>query len=381
MMAKPATTSGKRMFLSRLMPASARLWCRRVVNLTEWEIGRHRKWDPFSREPPEYDVPTSRFRLGILREFMHYHKWYVAACRELGVSYRLIDLSTNDWIARIRDSSCDAFLAWPSAHLRAWRDLFDNRLRLMECELGLTVYPSYRETWMYENKLRTQEWLAVKGMPRPQTWIFYERVPALDFATRTELPVVVKTSLGASHRGVWIVRSRSELQRLVKRALNHGLLARGNHYSEAESGFVLVQEYLPEVREWRLVRIGDSYFGHPKGRVGEFHSGSGVVEWTPPETRHLDFLKRVTDLGAFTSMDVDAFETKEGQLLVNELQTVFGAGFAVDQARINGKAGRFVQAGKPPKWEFEEGDFARNACANARVSYLMSRLPAWKRQT
>ena len=337
-------------------------------------MARRGKWNPFSSEPPDYDVPESRFKLGILREFMHYHKWYIAACRELGVSYRLIDLSSNDWIARVGESGCDAFLAWPSADLRAWRDLFDDRLRLMELELGLTVYPSYRETWMYENKRRTRDWLAAKGVPCPQTWIFYERAPALDFAARTELPVVVKTSLGASHSGVWIVRDRAGLRRLVKRALTRGLLARGRHQSEAEAGFILLQEYLPDVREWRLVRVGNSFFGHPKGRVGDFHSGSGKVEWTPPEERHLNFLKQVTDLGGFTSMDVDVFETRKGELLVNELQTVFGAGFSVDQTRINGSAGRFVWAGEPPQWRFEEGDFARNACANARVEWLRQQL-------
>jgi hypothetical protein len=373
-MTRPLSQTEKPMALARFVPVSARDWCRRVVNLTEWEMTRYRARDPFSQEPPEYNAPGSRFRLGILREFMHYHKWYVAACRELGLSYRILDLSDNEWIEHVTASGCDAFLAWPSSHLRAWRDLFDDRLRLMEYELGLTVYPAYRETWMYENKRRTCDWLATKGVPHPKTWIFYERALALEFAAKTELPIVVKTSLGASHSGVWIVRDRAALQRQVRRALTRGLLARGQHRSETEAGFILMQQYLPDAREWRMVRIGNSFFGHPKGRVGEFHSGSGKVEWAAPETRHLDLLKQVTDLGGFTSMDVDIFETRDGQLLVNELQTVFGAGFSVDQARVNGRAGRFVYQGGAEPWRFEAGGFARNACANARVEYLLQRL-------
>jgi len=111
-----------------------------------------------------------------------------------------------------------------------------------------------------------------------------------------------------------------------------------------------------------------------KGRTGEFHSGSGLVDWTMPTPRHLQFLKEVTDLGGFASMDVDVFETADGRLLVNELQTVFGAGFAVDQMRRDGKAGRFIWDPAEATWKFEEGDFARNACANARIEHVLARL-------
>lgn len=356
---------------SRVLPATLRQLARRYVPMTEREIERREAADPFARELPIFDVPASRFRLGILREFFHYHKHYVAACRELGVSYRLLDLSANDWMERIQQAECDAFLVWPSVGIRAWREMFDERLSILENELGAVVYPCYRETWLYESKRRVREWLRAKGIPHPQTWIFFERSKADDFLAEVKLPVVVKTNLGAAHSGVWILRRRAELLRTVRRAFSRGLLARGRHRSEAEAGFVLLQEYLPNVREWRLVRIGNSYFGHPKGRVDDFHSGSGKIEWAPPETRHLNFLKSVTDIGGFTSMDLDVFETETGVLLVNELQTVFGAGFSIDQTRINGKAGRFVYMTESSSWQFEEGDFARNACANARVEYLV----------
>ena len=115
-----------------------------------------------------------------------------------------------------------------------------------------------------------------------------------------------------------------------------------------------------------MVRIGDSYFGHPKGRRGDFHSGSGRVEWDVPEPRHLDLLHRVTEAGGFRSMDVDVFETPDGRLWVNELQAVFGASLAIDQLRRDGEPGRMIRT-VDGSWRFEPGDFARNACANARI--------------
>ncbi|MBK1674785.1 MULTISPECIES: ATP-grasp domain-containing protein [Ectothiorhodospira] len=362
--------------MSRLVPASLGAWMRRYVPMLERDRLRRLRANPFVDEPRHYDVPGCRVRLGILEEVFQYHKHYIAACREMGISYRLLDISRNDWLDAIGHAGCDAFLAWPSANTQAWRDAYDNRLRIMEQDLGLLVFPTYRETWLFEDKCRQRDWMDAKGVPHPETALFYHEVEARDFAANVTLPVVVKTRLGAASSGVWIVRSRSELQRIVARAFSSGLVPRRRHRFMAERGAVLIQEYLEDVDEWRLVRIGELFFGHRKGRRGSFHSGSGRVDWTPPEDRHLDLLEKVTEAGGFLSMDVDVFETSDGRLLVNELQTVFGASVAVDQARVNGKRGRFVRNVTNASWVFEEGDFARNACANARVQVVLQMLEA-----
>jgi hypothetical protein len=73
-------------------------------------------------------------------------------------------------------------------------------------------------------------------------------------------------------------------------------------------------------------------------------------------------------------MNLDIFQTRTGRYLVNELQTVFGASFSKDQLKVNGKAGRYLYSEKFREWIFEEGDFARNACANLRVECLLNSL-------
>lgn len=351
-----------------------RTFLRHTFPFLERDFKSRASRNPFFNESPDYDAEEAPCRLGIIHEYFQYHKHYIAACRELGVSYRLIDLSGNDWVDRVRNSGCDAFLVWPSCNRRAWRDLFDDRLRIMEKDLGLLVYPTLNETWLYENKCRERDWMLANGILHPQTWIFYTLKEAESFARDATLPVVVKTRLGAANCGVWIVHSRRQLRKLIRKAFNRGLLARNRYRSEYESGFIFIQEYLPDVREWRMVRMGDSYFGHMKGKLGEFHSGSGKVDWSPPEKKHLDLLKHVTDIGGFTSMDVDLFETQDGKLYVNELQSVFGASVSIDQSRVDGKPGRYVHNADTGTWTFEEGDFARNACCNARVQEVLKRV-------
>lgn len=63
-------------------------------------------------------------------------------------------------------------------------------------------------------------------------------------------------------------------------------------------------------------------------------------------------------------MNLDIFETFEGEYYVNELQTMFGS-FNISQMYIDGKPGRFKYLNN--EWIFEEGYFNQNASMNLRV--------------
>jgi hypothetical protein len=357
-----------------LIPGGIRTLMRGKVATPGYDLYLQEIKDPYINDTPIYNAPESIYTLGIIKEFHHYHKNYIHACRELGLSYKLIDISGSDWIDVVEKSGCDAFLVHPPASLTIWKEMFDERIKVLESDLEKIVYPTYKEIWLYECKRRVRDWLLVKKIPHPKTWIFYNLDEALEFINNSNLPIVFKTNTGASASGVFILRSRAQAQRLIRLAFSKGIIPRRRNPNDRQWGSVILQEYLPEVKEWRMVRIGNSFFGHPKGRLGDFHSGSGVVDWDVPSIDLLNLLRDVTDKGGFTSMNVDVFETADGRLLVNELQTVFGAGYSVDQLRVDGKPGRFVTNNQ--EWIFEPGDFARNACANARVEYLLSILDA-----
>jgi len=310
--------------------------------------------------------------VGIIRNQMAFHTRFIEACQEMGCAFCVLDLATEGWFAEVRSSGVDFILVWPDAVTTDRAKVVKDRCDLIEEVLGIPVYPTRAERWMYEDKVRLADWLRSRGVPHPRTWVFFDRVEALGFATACTMPVVFKLPFGAGSTGVRIVRSRGRLKRLVRRAFGRGLSSSGHDPRDRQRGSILLQEYLPEIREWRLVRVGSSYFGHPKGRLGDFHSGSGRVEWDVPTARHLDFLHDITELGGFRSMAVDAFETPDGRLLVNELQTVFGASTSIHQLKVDGEPGRMVRSGAG-RWHFEAGDFARNACANERLKDALDR--------
>lgn len=359
---------------ARLSPRFLRKSLRRYFPATNYDLYLAAQANPFFNEPDSWEAPDSEFTLGIVKEFTQYHKHYIRACREMGVSYRLMDLSRNDWMDSFSQSICDCFLIWPSASLAVWKEMFDERLYCLVKEMGKNIYPSLDEILLYENKRRVSYFLAAHQIPHPATRVFYDESEALAFIQNSDLPLILKTNTGASASGVFILENRPQAERYIRQAFSKGIVARRHNPNDRHWGYVLLQEFVDIRREWRMVRIGDSFFGHPKGRRGNYHSGSGIVHWDVPPERLLEFTREVTEVGGFSSMDVDVFETMNGDYLVNELQTVFGAGYSVDQLMVNGKSGRFVYNHIGRCWAFEEGDFARNACANARIEYVIDHL-------
>ena len=131
--------------LSRFAPASVRAWVRGWVDVTEYHRYLAAQRDPFANEDPLCLFPESPCTLGILYEPWHYHKSYVAACREMRISYKLLDISVSDWMRVVKESGCDAFLVWPWVRTSVHKEMCDERMRIMEEDLGLTLYPTFKE--------------------------------------------------------------------------------------------------------------------------------------------------------------------------------------------------------------------------------------------
>ncbi|MBE3084729.1 MAG: hypothetical protein IMZ64_00750, partial [Bacteroidetes bacterium] len=182
---------------------------------------------------------ASKYCLGIIKEFLHFHQHYIAACREMNVSYKLIDILASDWIARVQNCGCDAFLVWPSAITVTLKELYDERLKVMVDDLNKTIFPSYDELWMWESKRRMRDWLVAHGYPTPLTWIFYRYSEAMEFIRNAELPIVFKTNHGDSSRGVEIIRDRKIAEKLTKKVFSRGVAVDSALSGELQCGNIL----------------------------------------------------------------------------------------------------------------------------------------------
>lgn len=307
----------------------------------------------------------SKNKLGIIFDPAQYHKYYMTACLDLDISYEVIDIRKDDWLEEIKISGCNGILVWPLISNIVLKEMTDERLRLIEEELNIYVYPPSREVWLLDNKRRVSDWLRVNNFDQPETHCFFIEEEAIKFANETNYPVVFKTIRGSVSHGVMILKNKNEALSIIKKCFKKGIVQERSDPRNFQWDFVLFQEYLPDVEEKRMVRIGESFICIDKVKVGDFHSGSGYMKWGDPGDNFLQMTKDITDKGNFKSMNVDFFITNDGRILVNELHTLFH-GPKIPDSNLKG---RYTY--NHNKWTFEQGNYYRNYCCNLRVLHLM----------
>src|SRR5699024_1423652 len=133
-------------------------------------------------------------------------------------------------------------------------------------------------------------------------------------------------------------------------------------------GFIHIQKYNKVKYEWRIIRIGDSYFGHKKLEDSDgYHSGTLNKGWGPIPYEILNLVKEVSNRTHLDNANFDIFETQNGELYFNEIQAIFGTS-TEEQLIIKKTPGRYIYEGS--NWKFEPGDFSKNGCNNLRLKYI-----------
>lgn len=323
--------------------------------------------------------------LGILTAFRDMHKYYVRACEELGIDYEIIDIISAKWLSNILESNCDGYLCRPPSKFQERKSMYDEKLYIITKFLGRKIYPSYDELFIYENKKMMSYWLQLNNVPHTKTWVFYYKKDFYQFLSSTKMPIVIKNNIGSTAKGVEIVTSKMKAKFIAnmifgfkntKLALGYTSQMSGKiipvpAFGTSQKHYMIVQDFEKIKWEWRMIKIGESYFGHKKLLHGKFASGSGKVGWEAPPEKLLLMLHDICEKGNFLSIAVDIFETEDGRFLVNELQSIFGS-YDDSQMYIDGKPGRFIF--KNNQFVFEEGHFNHHGSYLLRVKHFLQLL-------
>lgn len=316
----------------------------------------------------------SKYTVGIVKERWHLHTSYIKACTELGVSYKIIDFFSKNWLEDLQSSKIDVLILRPSVQYAPWKDMFDNRLQLLKPNYTAPMFPSLESLWIWENKLRTLDFLKINHLPHPKSYIFYDDKELIEYSKSCNYPVVFKASSGSGASGVKILKSPSQLRQIANKAFKKGMRSYRKHKLDKEHGFIILQDYISDVREWRIIRIGDYYFGFEKLKEGEFHSGSKNFGYGMPPREALDVVRKFSKKHNFMFVSVDIFVTKSNEYLINEIQPYFGQKDDRELLQINGESGRLKFNLKTKSWDFEQGAFCKNNLCNLRILEMIKTL-------
>ncbi|MFA0203966.1 hypothetical protein AB4450_12020 [Vibrio breoganii] len=305
------------------------------------------------------------------------------ACIQNDAEYFQYNILGDDWYEKITEVEVDGILIQPPCNYEEHKQIIDERVFVISTKLKILTYPSLEEILVYENKRNMSYWCEIYQLPTAKTKIFTNLKDSLNYINSTSFPVVSKSNVGAGGTSVQIIKSKAKAISLAKSlfgryhpefALGHAPwgVKKGIRFprlGRIQKHYMILQEFLPIKWEWRLIRIGDSYFGHQK-LLGSDQKASGSLKvgWEQPPTHLLEMLKKFSDDSGFRTVALDIFETIDGNYSVNEIQPLIGA-YAPSQMYINGVPGRYKYSNG--SFLFEEGEFCKNKCWDLRVQDLV----------
>lgn len=343
------------------------------------------------------------YKVAILKnESAYEHEPWVKACEASHdvKHYEVINLVADNWSAQVTKDNFDLYLLRPPGRTELFKRLYDERVYILASVYQKNIYPSLQEVLIYENKRLLRDWLVCRDLPHPETFVGFNLEEAQAFIdTREKFPVVGKTNIGASGNGVRILNTRQDAARYIKDAFSKGITQKSgpkifkgsilekikklskkgflkNRLKEykvsaqsTQTGFVILQEFIPHDFEWRCVRIGESYFAHKKIAKNNMSSGTLLKGYDPVPAELLNFIKQTSSKTNLSSVAIDLFDTGGNHYLINEIQCFFGQSDPY-QMLVNGKPGRYVF--QDSAWVFEEGMFNTNQSYDLRLEHALS---------
>jgi glutathione synthase/RimK-type ligase-like ATP-grasp enzyme len=288
------------------------------------------------------------------------------------VEYTIYDIKSTDLIEKLNKSECDGIIIYPTSANIIIRNAFHEVSQIIASETNLKIYPTLNELNIYESKRTLAYFLQINNIPHPATFVFYDSEKAKIFLETCKYPIIFKTHFGASASGVEILKNKRQAQRMVKQLfLKYYLRKLETERRNMDWGYMILQEYIEDVKEYRIIKVGDSWFGYQKWKNESqtFLSGSGKQKFIKPSEELLEFCYNIAEKQHFTTMSFDIFENKQGKFLVNELQTWFGS-YDPSEMYINNIPGRYRKI--KDKWTFEPGFFNVYGSNLLRITHFIS---------
>lgn len=174
---------------------------------------------------------------------------WIAYCKKEGVEYKIVDCFQSDIIEQVKD--CDA-LMWHHHHAH-FKDVLTAKRILFALEhAGIKVFPDFKTGWHFDDKVAQKYLLEAIDAPLVQSYVFYDKREALEWADNTTFPKVFKLTGGAGAANVKLVRTKNEAVKLINKSFGKG-------FSQFNRFGNLKERY----SKWRSGR--DSLFGMVKG--------------------------------------------------------------------------------------------------------------------
>lgn len=239
-------------------------------------------------------------------------------CTKNEIPYKIIDGFSNSIINDVED--CDIIL-WHHHHSLVKDKLIAQKVLFALEQAGKIVFPDWRTGWHFDDKLGQKYLLEAIGAPVPDSFAFFDKSEALQWADKTTFPKVFKLRSGAGSLQVKLVQNKAQAKKIIRQAFGKGFSTYnsledlkenyrrwrqkkcpftdviksirraliGTDYSRTfpvEKGYVYFQEFMAgNDHDVRIITVGNKAVGIKRlVRENDFRaSGSGFINYNQNE--------------------------------------------------------------------------------------------------
>lgn len=269
------------------------------------------------------------------------------------ISYRIVDVNSTSFFEDIKGLE---YIIFRWGHYDTDRQIAHTILPVLEKCCNIKCFPDQATSWHFDDKVKQFYLLHSMGFPYVESYIFYNKTKALEWADSTTFPKVFKLKGGAGSKNVSLVYSASSAKKLIHKAFGTGFIPksidRGSFNLKAElrhiagkclrrlkgedttdtwqkeKNYVLFQKFLPNNEfDTRITVVGDRAFGYRRHtRKNDFRaSGSGNVDYSPDkiDRRCLEMAFEISKKMKFQSMAYDFIFNENGKPEFCEISYTF----------------------------------------------------------
>ncbi len=158
---------------------------------------------------------------------------------------------------------------------------------------GLRILPNWRTHYFYDHKIRQSYAFKLRGIPHPETKVFFNEPYALKYIKSAKYPFVVKADGGAGGKSFRLIETKEQAQELVNNIFHRKGKWTGREW---ERSVLYAQEYIPAPGVWRIWMFKDKvatgqFIHNAEGTLKA--SGHGRIEYLPTPVELLDMAMRI----------------------------------------------------------------------------------------
>lgn len=158
-------------------------------------------------------------KIGIHQNKGTFSERWISYCKEKGIEYKQVDCYKNNIIQQLSD--CDA-LMWHHYQTNPKAVLFAKQLLFALEQSGKKVFPDFRTDWHFDDKVGQKYLLETISAPLVPSFVFYDKMEALEWIKKATFPKVFKLRGGAGSSNVRLVKNDYTARKIISTAFRRG---------------------------------------------------------------------------------------------------------------------------------------------------------------